>query len=117
MHMGRKRALLLLTVVVLWTAIPALACFTPSAQPACCQGMMQGCDDSAAMSGMPCCQVHPSDSNVPPATAAPCDFFLNMTQLSAWADAVPAMALNAGQLRLAATSPSPPSALSSILRI
>jgi hypothetical protein len=117
MHVGRKRALLLLMVVVLWTAAPALACFSPSVQPACCQAMMQGCDETAAMDGMACCQVHPSESNVPPATAAPFDLVLSMTQVSAWAVDLPDPALNAGLPRLAATSPSPPSGLSSILRI
>jgi hypothetical protein len=116
MHVGRKRALLLLIVVVLWTAAPALACFPPSAQPACCQGVMQGCDDPA-MDGMACCQVHPSESNVPPATAAPFDLLLSTTQVSAWAVDLPDRALHAGQTRPTATSPSPPSELSSILRI
>jgi hypothetical protein len=117
MHVGRKRALLLLIVVVLWTAAPALACFPPSAQPACCQGVMQGCDDAPAMDGMACCQVHPSESNVPPATAAPFDLLLSTTQASAWAVDLPDRALHAGQILPTAISPSPPSELSSILRI
>ncbi len=117
MHMDRKRALLLLVVVVLWTAIPALACFTLSTPPPCCQSMMQGCDDPAAMQGMACCQVHPSDSSVPPSTAAPCDFLLSMTQPAAWADALSGAASITGRPHPAAASPSPPLALSSILRI
>jgi hypothetical protein len=117
MHVGRKRALLLVMVVAVWTAAPALACFPATVQPACCQGMMQGCDDATAMDGMACCQVHPSESNVPPATAAPFDLLLSMTQVSAWAVDLPDVALNAGLSRPAEASPSPPSELSSILRI
>jgi hypothetical protein len=118
MHVRRKRALLMVMVVVLWTVAPALACLKVSAQPDCCHGMMQGCDDPAAMESMACCQVRTSDPAVPPSSAITSNPLSSLSQVAAWAGILPVPTMDAGHLRSVATSPSPPlSALSSILRI
>jgi hypothetical protein len=118
MHVGRKRALLLLMAMVLWTALPALACVIPASQPACCHGMMQGCEPSAGMDTMACCQASAPDDAIPPAAAALSSHALTLTQVAASLDYLPALAAFETQPRTAAASPSPPSSsLSSILRI
>ncbi len=71
MHVGKTSALLLLIVVALWAAVPALACGLPSHQDDCCRQMMQdlgACNMAATQS---CCQVHASESSVPVGRATP----------------------------------------------
>jgi len=66
MNWGRKEALLMLAVVVLWTTMPAFACLPAmhsTEQSDCCNGMAHACD-SSSMCAEPmcadgsCCQVH-----------------------------------------------------------
>jgi hypothetical protein len=61
MDLGRKGALLMLAVVVLWTAMPVSACL-PAAhstgQPDCCRGMEPGCDAPTMPASTSCCQTH-----------------------------------------------------------
>jgi hypothetical protein len=60
MKRGRRNALLMLVVAILWTAMPAVACsLTPDtmAQPACCTGMPSDCGQVGMASNL-CCQVH-----------------------------------------------------------
>src|ERR1035437_635001 len=69
MRLGRKGALLMLMVAVLWTAIPAFACLLgeqPTVQPACCRGMVRGCCNSKNASRS-CCQVQGHNAAVAPA--------------------------------------------------
>jgi hypothetical protein len=105
--------------VVLWTALPALACAMPASQPACCHGMMQGCDDpSAGMDTMSCCLTSAPGDATPPVAAAPSTHIFVPTDATAWLDHIPASASIASHARRTDTSPSPPgSGLSSILRI
>ena len=66
--MGRQSAVLMLAVVVMWTALPGFACFLsmprPASQPSCCAEMAQ---DSGSMTAMnaaevrtdgSCCRAH-----------------------------------------------------------
>jgi hypothetical protein len=65
MRVGKRSAWLMLVVVVLWAAVPALACLMPTDQDDCCRQMMQvagSCDTGASQS---CCQVHAPDTSVP----------------------------------------------------
>jgi hypothetical protein len=61
--------MLMLTLVALWAALPALACLTPAPAHACCRHVMQDCE-SSMMSTVSCCDAHSSDSSVPPAQAS-----------------------------------------------
>lgn len=65
MLVGRKGALPVLLLMVLWTAWPVFACLTPVRHHSCCKGDMQDC---ASMMGadMTCCQMHGSDTSYPP---------------------------------------------------
>ena len=61
MNWGRKSALLMLAVVVLWTAIPASACLLAehsTGQPDCCRGMARAFDSSSMCADGLCCQDH-----------------------------------------------------------
>ena len=71
MHVGKKGALVLLAIVVLWAATPALACLTPTtAHRSCCKGMaMQGCDSAAMMHCGECCRMQPADAPLLPGSA------------------------------------------------
>jgi hypothetical protein len=70
MRVGRKSAFVLLAIVVLWAATPALACLTPPAHRSCCQGtMMRDCDSPAAMQCGDCCSVQPADAPLLPVPA------------------------------------------------
>jgi hypothetical protein len=81
MRVGRKGALVLLAVVVLWAATPALACLTPAAQHACCQGMMQGCGSSPMMTNHACCRVQPPAPADPSGAASAADHAFQCAQL------------------------------------
>jgi hypothetical protein len=64
-HMGKTGALMLLAVLALWAAVPALAClFSPQGDD-CCRQMMQktgACNMDARQS---CCQMHGTNSSSP----------------------------------------------------
>jgi hypothetical protein len=71
MRRGRKGALLLLAVVVLWTAAPLGACLLasqPSGQHSCCRGMELKCGISGTSIDGSCCRVHQQNT---PATPVP----------------------------------------------
>lgn len=69
MHMGRKGAFVLLAIVALWAATPALACLTLVAHRSCCQGMaMRDCASPAMMQCGDCCRVQPGDAPLLPAS-------------------------------------------------
>jgi hypothetical protein len=60
MNWGRKGTLLMLTVVVIWAAMPASACLLGShsaALPDCCHTTAQGCDSPGMGAGNSCCQI------------------------------------------------------------
>ncbi len=70
MNWGRRNALLMLVVAILWTALPAVACaLTPDtmAQPACCKGMPADCGQVGMAANGPCCQLHGESPVVSPA--------------------------------------------------
>lgn len=119
MHVGRKGAFVLLAIVVLWAATPALACLMPSAHPSCCQGMsMQNCSAPAMMQCGDCCSVHPADAPLLPGSAGAIDHLAG----SVTSPASTALALSpaAGQVTLLVSeSPLPPGSagVGSILRI
>jgi hypothetical protein len=68
MNMGRKGAMVLLAVVVLWAAMPAFACLIDAnqmSQSECCRAMAN-CDPTAMAADSPCCQIHERTPAVPP---------------------------------------------------
>jgi hypothetical protein len=84
-RVGTKNAWIMLAIIVLWTALPGLACLAPAPHQDCCQQMMQDCGSSMAMADPSCCKVHSSDNNIPPAqasrpegTSVPAHIFLSL---------------------------------------
>jgi len=60
MNWSRKGALLMLAVVVFWTAMPASACLLglkPMRQHDCCRKMARMCSSSATAATGACCQA------------------------------------------------------------
>jgi hypothetical protein len=109
-------AWLLLAVMVLGTAIPALACFAPDFNHSCCTAAMQDC--GSMIMGLDCCAARPSQTPVLPETAVLANHALTLGQpvASMTAETIPD---NAG-LSFAAIvleAPTGPSATLSILRI
>ena len=68
MSMGRKGAILMLAIVVLWAATPVLGFLASASCHPCCRAIMMDCD-SAIVAAHPCCQIQ-SSTAVPPAQAA-----------------------------------------------
>jgi hypothetical protein len=115
MKVGRKGALVMLAVVVLWTAMPALSCVLPRAQHACCRGMAESCS-SPAMSHQSCCQVHGPDATIPLVRISAPEYPLTLAGPAA--DMHVHLTLNAASLQMAeATPPASPPGDNSILRI
>lgn len=65
MFMSGKGAILMLAVVVLWAAAPALACLTPVPCHSCCHAMAMDCDSAVTSAVHPCCQLQGSGAAVP----------------------------------------------------
>jgi hypothetical protein len=66
---GRKGALLMLSVVVLWAAMPASACLLgahSTTVPSCCGAAAQGCDSPGMGAADSCCQIQGKSPAVPP---------------------------------------------------
>jgi hypothetical protein len=57
--------MLMLVIVALWAAGPALACIQPAPCHSCCRAMMMDCDFSTMSAADPCCQLHSSGAAVP----------------------------------------------------
>jgi hypothetical protein len=58
---NRRRGLLMLAMMALWTMLPVSACLRASqsmGQHACCHGVAQVCDSSAINASGSCCLVH-----------------------------------------------------------
>ena len=69
MNWGRKGALLMLAVVVLWTAMPVSACLLgirQASQPDCCRIMAQDCDSPSMGASNSCCQIQGKNTAVIP---------------------------------------------------
>jgi len=63
MNWDRKGVMLMLAVVVFWTALPASACLLashPTGQRDCCRAMAKACDSPVMDADGSCCQVHGS---------------------------------------------------------
>jgi hypothetical protein len=60
----------MLTMVVLWATLPALACLTPPPSHACCRQMMRDCGSSMMVANLACCDAHSSDTGIPAAPAS-----------------------------------------------
>lgn len=119
MRMGRKSAFVLLVLMALWAAAPALAGLTQAGQHACCHGMaMQDCDLPAAMHCSDCCLIHPADIPMPHESAAGADQLVSLAP-SAVLDAL-MFSPDAGKVILPASVAPPPlgsPGASSVLRI
>ncbi|MDE3186244.1 MAG: hypothetical protein KGM96_01815 [Acidobacteriota bacterium] len=69
MNWSRKGALLMLAVVVFWTAMPASACllgFKPMRQHDCCRRMARMCTSAGMAASGACCQASPRNTAVAP---------------------------------------------------
>ncbi len=119
MYVGRKGALVLLTIVVLWAAMPALVCPTPAAHRSCCEGMgMESCASMATMHCGDCCSVQPTHAPLLPGSASATDHAAGSAPSPAPIPQI--LPLAAGQAMLATSAvPRPPgsSGIGSILRI
>ena len=61
MNWGRKGALLMLAVVVLWTALPASACLLAvhsAGHADCCHSLVRECGSPSMCANALCCQTH-----------------------------------------------------------
>jgi hypothetical protein len=70
MNRSKKGALILLAVVVFWTAMPAFACLlsAPSAgKPSCCRAMAHDCGEAAIKTTGSCCQIQQKNAAISPA--------------------------------------------------
>src|SRR6266853_6130219 len=59
-RVSRVRALVLVNIVLLWVAAPAIACVLPGVTPAereCCHDMAQHCGQTAMPASHSCCQA------------------------------------------------------------
>jgi hypothetical protein len=64
MNWDKKGVLLMLAVVVFWTAMPASACLLarrPIGQRDCCRAMAKACDSPAMSADGSCCKVQGSN--------------------------------------------------------
>lgn len=84
MNMGRKGAILMLAIVALWAATPALACLAPAPCHPCCRSMMMDCD-SAMIAAQPCCQMQ-SSTAIPPGQVAVTNLLSGSSQTPALVD-------------------------------
>jgi hypothetical protein len=69
MNWSRKGALLMLAVVVFWTAMPAGACLLGmrlARQPDCCRGMARECGSPGMSASSSCCRAHRQNIAVTP---------------------------------------------------
>jgi hypothetical protein len=67
MNWGRKGALLMLAVVVLWTALPAYACLLAAhstGQPDCCREMAREIDSPLMCANPSCCKAERQNAAV-----------------------------------------------------
>jgi len=75
----RKGAMLLLAIVVFWTALPASACLLTgrsTAQRDCCRAMAKACSSTVAGASGACCQIHGSNpAQVPVQPNSPAQSF------------------------------------------
>jgi hypothetical protein len=71
MRVSRTGALMMLVIVVLWAAMPAMACLVPMramtpAEHDCCLKMAQECGSATMPSSHSCCQGQRRDTAVSP---------------------------------------------------
>lgn len=69
MEWSRKGVLLLLAVVVSWTALPASACLLamqPARHAACCHGMAKMCGSAGMGTQAACCRANPHNPTFAP---------------------------------------------------
>ena len=114
--MRKTGALLMLLVLTLWVATPALACFAPAQQHACCGQMMQDCGPTMSPDAS-CCQVHRTDTANPPVQASKSERLLRIAPALAGFE-MPALKASSTPRRQADAAPPPRlSATASVLRI
>jgi hypothetical protein len=116
----RKGALLLLVLMVTWTATPLLVCAATSSRahvPPCCRAMAQPCGQATLMSGS-CCTVEKTQLPVEPVTTLSLESSHNVAFVPAGAGPEVQTA-SAAQLRAADAAPAPDTSpgRTSILRI
>ena len=118
MPMGRKGAILMLAILALWAAGPALAFITPAPCHSCCHGMMMDCDSAMMSAARPCCQLNSSGTAVLQGRVVAPKSQIGAVQ--SFASALPPnLDSLTGQRPLSSKAPPPrsPSGASTILRI
>ena len=121
MKSSRKGALLLLAVVVFWTAMPASACLLglkPMRQHDCCRRMMRMCGSAAMVTGGACCQAAPRSAAVTPTPAYTPEQVQKLVVIPHKVSLHSAATLRAAQgIAFEAPPPKAPSSSGSVLRI
>ena len=116
MNVRKTSALLMLLVLTLWVATPALACFAPAQQHACCSQMMQDCGPTMGP-GASCCQVQRTDTVNPPVQASKSERMARIAPALAGFE-IPALKASSTPRRHSDEAPLPRDvASSSVLRI
>lgn len=119
--LGRKTALLMLVMVMLWTAMPACACpagMGQAGQPDCCRAMTQNCPMPDAGLNASCCPAPSQDFAVTPNIVYSPEHVQKVCLAAQ--DAVLILSAQSGFVDLSAIKTPPPKLLSggsSILRI
>ena len=116
MIVRKTGAFLMLLVLALWASTPALACFAPAQQHACCSQMMQDCGPTMN-ADTSCCQVHRTDTVNPPVQASKSERPLRIAPAVAEFEVPSLTASSASRPQTDAEPPPRLSASSSILRI
>jgi hypothetical protein len=106
---SRRRALLMLAIVVLWTVLPVSACLRAmqtTGQHACCHGMAQACDSSAMDASGSCCLVHRQSAAVAPVSPEAADHLQTLAMVPHPAS-LPVSAITSAERRNALAPPPP----------
>ena len=117
MRVGKGLTSALLMIVILWAALPLLACFAP-ADHSCCPGVGQECSSPASMNGADCCLVQPAPDPALPGHATVATQVANLAAIPV-SSRIPALAAGPDP-KQALSSDSPPGSTllaHSILRI
>lgn len=118
MRVGSKLASWLMMIVVLWAAMPVLACLDGADQHSCCPGAAQECSSPVTVAAADCCVVQPSPGPVLPGHAAIANRVVNLAP-TALVSPMPGLPQSSGpkQPVSAASPPGTASPVHSILRI
>jgi hypothetical protein len=116
-NVGKKSAWLMMVVVALWAAMPALAYLKPAQADACCRQMTQVCGSCEMGASQSCCQVHAPDTGVPLGRSTPVERLIPPMRMDAGQVLPVLVACGASSCQIVEASPPIPRPGSSVLRI